>query len=304
MQSIFYGTGVALITPFYQNKIDFLSMKNLINIVISQGAKAIVVLATTGEGSTISVNERKEIITFCKSVISNRAKLIVGTGHNNFSCCVELTNQAKLLGADAVLVVTPYYNKTTQQGLVEFYSRLDKQNIPIIMYNVPARTGLNMEVETIKTIISKCKNIVGLKESTTDINRITKLMQVCKNKIAVYSGEDALNYVFYTLGGAGSISVTANSLCAQVENVFTLCKQQKFESALNIQNNLTKINQLMFCETNPVPIKQLLFDQGIISSPSVRLPLVELSKQNKQKIKKLADEISLKNLSSLNNSIN
>lgn len=144
MRSIFYGTGVALITPFYQNKIDFLSMKNLINIVISQGAKAIVVLATTGEGSTISVNERKEIITFCKSVISNRAKLIVGTGHNNFSCCVELTNQAKLLGADAVLVVTPYYNKTTQHGLVEFYSRLDKQNIPIIMYNVPARTGLNI----------------------------------------------------------------------------------------------------------------------------------------------------------------
>ena len=287
MKKLFEGVGVALVTPFKGGEIDFFSMHKLLTKCLNENAQAIVSLATTGEGTTISQTERKQIITFCKSVIKGKAKLIVGTGNNNFETCYHNTIEAKVLGADGALVVTPYYNKTTQKGLVEYYQKLSQIEFPIIMYNVPARTGLNLELDTIKQIIKTNKWVFGIKESTCDINRIIKLHQICKNKIAIYSGEDALNLIFYSLGGDGTISVTANAFCEDVQSVFETARQNDFETALKLQNNLQPTNEILFCETNPIPVKYMLKAMKLIESDEVRMPLVSLSNKNRQKIDKL-----------------
>lgn len=287
MKKIFDGVGIAIVTPFVNNKIDYDSLEKLIEKGISEGASAIIVLGTTGEGSTISQRERVGIIRFCREKIKPPVKMIVGTGNNNFEICFENTRRAKELGADGVLVVTPYYNKTTQRGIEQYYSDLSKLEIPIIMYNVPSRTGLNIDVSTVEKIINSNQYVYGLKESTADITRIMALSQVCKGKIALYSGEDDLNYIFYCLGGAGTISVTANAFCKEVDEIYRLAKQKDIERALSAHEKLSQINKMMFCETNPVPIKYFLKEMGLIASEEVRPPLIELEEENKEKIKNL-----------------
>lgn len=291
MKSLFMGIGVAIVTPIIGDEIDYVSLGNLIDKTIESGASAIVVLGTTGEGVSVSRDERISIIKFCKERINNRVKLIVGTGNNNFKICYENTMLAKELGADGALVVTPYYNKTTQIGLIRYYEVLSELQFPMIMYNVPSRTGLNIELDTIKEIIDSNQLVYGIKESTADINRIQKLCQICKDKIAVYSGEDALNYIFYCLGASGAISVTANALCQDVAFVFETVKKQNFLEALEMQSSLSEINEALFYETNPIPVKRLLYSMGLISSDKVRLPLVELSKKNRILIDEIANKI-------------
>lgn len=293
MKSIFEGCGVALVTPFKNKKIDFENLKKIINKDIDKGAKAIVVLATTGEGTTIGEKERKKIIKFCRELTFGRAKLIVGTGNNNFEVCKRYTKMAKELGADAALVVTPYYNKTTQNGLVKFYQNLAKLKFPMIVYNVPSRTGLMVELDTIEKIIETNKYVYGIKESTTDIVRISKLCEICKDKIAVYSGEDALNFVFYCLGGSGAVSVTANIFADKVQEVYDLTKQGKIDRALALQRDLYKVDDVLFCETNPVPVKYFMSLCKDMSE-DVRLPLVKLSQKNKSKVKRVFDLCSSK----------
>lgn len=286
MKSLFEGTGVAIVTPFKNNLVDYAGLNRVLNSVINKGAKAVIVLGTTGEGVSVSTEERKDIIAFSKSIINGRAKLIVGTGNNNFITCQENTIMAKELGADGALIVTPYYNKTTQNGLVEYYTQLAKIGLPIIMYNVPSRTGLNIEVDTIKKLLD-CDMIYGIKESTTDINRIIELAKVCKNKIALYSGEDALNYVFYCLGANGTISVTANVLADKVEKVYQAVKNNDLQKGLELQTELDEINQAMFLETNPIPVKNFMSHLNIIDS-EVRLPLVNAGDKTNSLLLKLA----------------
>lgn len=283
MKRIFYGSGVALVTPFKNGKIDFQSMGNMLENCIKEGTKAIVILATTGEGATVERDERRKVIEFCKEKIDGKAKMIVGTGNNNFSTCFSLTKEAKDMGADGALVVTPYYNKTTQAGLVKFYKELGKTKFPMIIYNVPSRTGLNVELDTVEKIIDANEFVYGIKESTCDINRIIKLHQICKDKIAIYSGEDELNYVFYCLGASGCISVTANAFPRHVQMLFEMVKERNMESARELQKHLSPINNILFCETNPIPIKYMLKEMGLIENDEVRLPLVKLSRKNKSK---------------------
>lgn len=289
MKSLFEGTGVAIVTPFRNGKVDYKSLGELINKDIVDGAKAIIVLGTTGEGVSVNSEERKEIIRYCKSAIKGRAKLIVGTGNNNFIMCQENTIMAKFLGADGVLIVTPYYNKTTQRGLVKYYERLAEIGIPIIMYNVPSRTGLNLEIDTVKELLDN-KMIYGLKESTCDINRIIELSSLCKDKIALYSGEDALNYVFYVLGANGCISVTANFLTDKVDAVFNYVQNGDFKKALQIQNELKDINQAMFIETNPIPVKNLMYHMDMIDD-EVRMPLVRAEDKTSSLLNRLAKRL-------------
>ena len=289
MKSLFEGCGVAIVTPFKNGHVDFASFYRLIEKDIKDGAKAIIVLGTTGEGSTISKEERDDIIKFAKKVINNRVKLIVGTGNNNFITCQENTLMAKENGVDGVLVVTPYYNKTTQNGLIEYYTQLSKIGIPIIMYNVPSRTGLNIEVETVKRLLD-IDMIYGIKESTCDINRIIKLSRVCENKIALYSGEDSLNYVFYCLGAEGCISVTANVVADKVQEVFDLCKRGDFEKARDKHALLAEMNDAMFVETNPIPVKTFLSNLSMINE-EVRMPLVNANDDTKSLIVKLAEKL-------------
>ena len=289
MKSLFEGTGVAIVTPFKCGEVDYRAFEKLIDKDIRQGVKAIVVLGTTGEGVAVSQEEREKIILFAKNVINNRAKLIVGTGNNNFETCKQNTIMAKNLGADGVLVVTPYYNKTTQKGLVEYYTQLSKIGIPIIMYNVPSRTGLNVDVETVEKLCD-CDMIYGLKESTCDINRIVALSKKCSEKIALYSGEDSLNFVFYCLGAQGSISVTANVMAKEVQKVFEEVQNGNIEKARQIQRELDEYNHALFVETNPIPIKTMMSYMGLIEK-DVRMPLVEAEDKTISLLVKLADRL-------------
>lgn len=284
MKSIFEGTAVALVTPFDKGEIDYGGVKTLIERNITLGAKALVILATTGEGSTISEKEREKFIKFCIKINANRAKIVVGTGNNNFEKCFDLTKQAKRLGADGALVVTPYYNKTTQKGLVEYYQKLAQLKFPMIMYNVPARTGLMLEIDTIKKILKTNDYIFGIKESTTDIERIKKLFKVCKGQIPVYSGEDGLNYLFYCLGGQGSISVTANVYPDLVQEIYLNAKKGNYCDALELQEKLDVVNEALFYETNPIPVKYYMSLMGLIKS-EVRMPLTTLTSKNEKRIK-------------------
>lgn len=286
MKELFQGTGVALVTPFNEERIDYRATRNLIERDIKLGAKALIILATTGEGCTISDREREKFIRFCIKENCGRAKIIVGTGNNNFSKCFDLTLQASRLGADGVLVVTPYYNKTTQKGLIEFYDKLSRVKIPMILYNVPSRTGLNIELDTLEKIIDSNEYVWGIKESTTDIARIKNLCYMCKDKIAVYSGEDGLNYLFYCLGASGCVSVTANAYPDRVEEIFNHVKSNNFSLALSCQERLDKINDAMFYETNPIPIKYYLSLMGLTTSKT-RMPLTSLTEINKKRINSL-----------------
>ncbi len=293
MKRLFEGTGIAIATPFRNNKVDFPSLKNLIERGINEGASAIIVLGTTGEGSTVTTKERTEILAFCRKIIPQEVKMIVGTGNNNFNLALQNTMLAKQAGADGVLVVTPYYNKTTQTGLVEYYKRLATLKIPIIMYNVPTRTGLNIDLATVEKIIAQNQYVWGIKEATADITRIMSLCKICRDKIAVYSGEDDLNFLFYCLGGDGTISVTANAFCKEVDAIYRLVKQEKLQEALAQHEKLSPVNKMMFCETNPIPVKYFLKEMKVIESEEVRMPLVELSPQNKIAIDKMLDAIEI-----------
>ena len=289
MKSLFEGTAVAIVTPFKNGKVDFDAFEKIINSDIEKGVKAIVVLGTTGEGVSVTLEEREKIIKFARAVIGGRVKLIVGTGHNNFVSCQENTIMAKSSGAAGVLVVTPYYNKTTQDGLVEYYSQLCEIGIPIIMYNVPSRTGLNIDIKTVEKLLN-LKMIYGLKESSCDINRIIELSRICKDKIALYSGEDALNYVFYCLGAQGCVSVTANVVADKVESVYQAVKSGDYVKGLSIQNELHDINMAMFVETNPIPVKAFMEKLDLIDS-EVRMPLVKSNNTTQSLLTRLVQKL-------------
>lgn len=321
MKCLFEGCGVALATPFINNKVDYISLKKLIEHCIAGNVDAIIVLGTTGEASTISFKERAKIIKLAKKIIQNNScneskkcknmpksnefkdkitknknkpiKLIVGTGSNNLTICEKLTDQAKQLGADGVLIVTPYYNKTTQEGIIKFYDQLAKKQIPIIMYNVPSRTGLNIEIDTMKKIVDHNPMIYGIKESNPNIDHIIALHKSCKNKIAIYSGEDHLNYIFYCLGASGTISVTANIIPDVVKNLYQLTNKNQIEEAKKLYFNIMEINKSLFLETNPIPIKYALKRLDIIKSDEVRPPLTTTSSATKKAITTAINNIIL-----------
>lgn len=293
MKKIFEGVGVAIVTPFINGKVDFDSLGRLIDKCIRGGADAIIALGTTGEGSTIDLSERRKIIQYCKEKICRRAKLIIGTGNNNFKTALKYTKMAKDLGADGALVVTPYYNKTTQDGLIKYYELLSNLEFPIIMYNVPSRTGMNIELDTINKIINSNPYVFGIKESTSDIGRIMNLHKICKDKIAIYSGEDNLNHIFYYLGSSGCISVTANILTREVKDIYRFSTLHDNYHANELQNSIQNINEALFIETNPIPIKNLLHKKNIIKSPEVRLPLITMSNKNQEIIDSISTNLDL-----------
>ncbi len=280
MKSIFRGVCPALVTPFKNNDIDIESLKVLIQKQLNENADAICILGTTGEASTITDSERKKIITTTIKCVDKKCKVIVGCGTNDFEKTKRYILQAKKLGANAALVVTPYYNKTTQNGLYNYYQKLCEIGLPIIAYNVPSRTGMNIDFVTLKKL-SKLKNIFGIKESSSDINRIINVCKICSGKMPVYSGEDNLNYIFYMLGASGCISVTANLYCKKVKEIFDLVSKQKIKKAVKLQFNLDRVNESLFLETNPIPIKALLAEKGYIKN-ELRLPLEKMSKGSKK----------------------
>ncbi len=274
--SIFTGSAVALITPFHDGTIDYTALTRLIELQIAAGSDAIVALGTTGEAATMMEDEREEVIRFVVERVSNRIPVIVGTGSNNTENAIQKSRFAEAVGADGLLIVTPFYNKTTQEGLLAHYSSIAEQvRLPIIIYNVPSRTGLNIKPETVAKLVRSCENIVGIKEASGDISQITKLAAICP-ECDIYSGNDDQVVPVLSIGGKGVISTIAN---IHPEAMHMMCKAYfdgDVEEARRLQLALLPLQQAAFCEVNPIPIKTMM---GLLKlcDPEVRLPLVKPS---------------------------
>ena len=274
--SLFTGSAVALITPFHDGSVDFTALTRLIELQIAAGSDAIVALGTTGEAATLMEDEREEVIRFVVERVSNRIPVIVGTGSNNTEDAIRKSRFAEAVGADGLLIVTPFYNKTTQEGLLAHYSSIAEQvRLPIIIYNVPSRTGLNIKPDTVNKLVRSCENIVGIKEASGDISQITKLAAICP-ECDIYSGNDDQVVPILSIGGKGVISPIAN---IHPEAMHMMCKAYfdgDVEEARRLQLALLPLQEAAFCEVNPIPIKTMM---GLLKlcDPEVRLPLVKPS---------------------------
>ena len=284
---IFQGSAVALVTPFNsKNEVNFYELHKLIEFQIASGTKALVILGTTGESSVISADERTKIIRFCVKLVNKRIPVIIGTGSNSTETAINQTKEAEILGADGALIVTPYYNKTSQDGLYLHYKSIAKETkLPIIIYNVPSRTGMTISPETVKKL-SKIKNIVGIKDSSGNFNETTKLFSILPKNFAIYSGDDNLTYPMMCLGAKGVISVTANAYPNLVSTMCDSLLNRDYTNALRLHKHLYNISTGLFLDVNPICIKYYLnLLNRNVGSP--RPPLTQPSKTVKQKLERL-----------------
>ena len=287
---IFQGCGTAIVTPFTEDGVNFDEFKRLIEFQIENEVDAIIVCGTTGEASTMTTEEKKETIKFAIDVVANRAKVIVGTGSNCTKTAIEMSKFAEEAGADGILVVTPYYNKTTQQGLIAHYTEIAKAvKLPIIMYSVPGRTGVNILPETCKEL-SKIENIVAIKEASGNISQVAKIASLCGDDLAIYSGNDDQIIPVLSLGGKGVISVLSNVMPKYTHDMTQKYFEGNVEEATKMQLDVIDLTDALFVEVNPIPVKHALnlmgFDFG-----KPRLPLIEMSEKNK----KLMEEVMKRN---------
>lgn len=278
--NLFRGSGVALVTPFNNAGVDFVQLENLLNWHIQSGTDAIIVCGTTGEPSTMTEDEKKSVIKFAVEKVDKRIPVIAGTGGNNTSEAIEMSRFAQSCGVDGLLVVTPYYNKTTQKGLITHYTAIaDSVNIPIILYNVPGRTGLNMLPSTVAEL-KKHPNIQAIKEASGDISQIAEIAKLCDENFVLYSGNDDQIVPVLSLGGMGVISVVANILPEMTHNMVISFLEGDVKASRDLQLNMLGLVNSLFIETNPVPVKTALNLMGL-KAGELRLPLVEMEDKNK-----------------------
>ena len=292
MKTIFKGCGTAIATPFTENGVNFEEFGKLIENQIENNIDAIIICGTTGESSTMTETEKKETIKFAINKINKRTKVIIGTGSNNTKSAVEMSKFAEEAGADAVLVVTPYYNKTTQKGLIAHYTEIAKSiTIPIIMYSVPSRTGVNILPETCKEL-SKIENIVAIKEASGNISQVAKIAALCGDNLDIYSGNDDQIIPILSLGGKGVISVLSNIMPKYTHEMTQKYFEGKQEEATKMQLDVIDLIDELFREVNPIPVKYALNLMGY-NYGKPRLPLIELSDENKEKLKKVMQKHQL-----------
>lgn len=289
-KTIFKGVGTALITPFTNNKIDYSALDLLINKQLDSHIDAIIILGTTGEPCTISMKEREEIIKFTINKCNDKCKVIVGCGGNDTKQAIKFYKQAQRLKADGALIVTPYYNKCTQDGIVEHYKSISNNgSLPIIIYNVPSRTGVNILPETYERLV-KVPNICGIKEASGNISQVLEIFRKVGDKLDLYSGEDSLNHIFKMLGGTGTISVLSNVLPKQTKQVLDLIDKKCFNEANKLAFDLLPLINALFIEVNPIPIKAALNYLGLCKN-ELRLPLTPISASNYKKLKIELDKV-------------
>lgn len=282
---IFRGTATALITPFTKDdKVDVKALCEIVERQIASGVDALVALGTTGEPATLSEEEKKQVIEVCIKQTRGRVPVIVGAGSNSTRHAIETCRMAQNLGADGLLVVTPYYNKCTQEGLVEHYCAIaDSTSLPIICYNVSSRTGVNMLPETFARIATQ-KNVVGIKEASGNMEQIEKCLALCPGK--VISGDDALTLPIMAMGGLGVISVASNVCPKYVSDMTHYALDGEWERARKMQLALLPLISALFCEVNPIPIKKAMEIKGYCTS-KLRLPLTSLTQNNAEKLAKI-----------------
>lgn len=285
-KEIFKGVGTAIATPFDTNGVNLEAFGKLLEDQIASGVHAVIVLGTTGESATMTEDERNSLIKYAIDKGAKRIKVIVGTGSNNTMSAIKMSKAAEEFGADGLLIVTPYYNKATQEGLVAHYKAIaDCVNIPIILYNVPSRTGVNILPETCLEL-SKIENIVGIKEASGNISQVAKIASLCGDDFAIYSGNDDQVIPILSLGGKGVISVLSNVMPDYMVKMLDSFWSGDFKKAKDMQVSAMDMIDALFCEVNPIPVKYVLNEMGYdFGKP--RLPLTELSLKNKDKVDKV-----------------
>ena len=285
---MFKGSNVALITPFKDNELDEENYIKLINFHIENGTNGLVPAGTTGESPTLNHNEHQKVIEICIKESGGKIPVIAGTGSNSTEEAVSLTKHAEKAGANGVLVVTPYYNKPTQEGLYQHYKAInDNTNLPIIIYNIPSRCVIDMSVDTMAKLF-ELKNIAGVKDATGDLNRLDQTIQKLGNEFIQLTGEDGLAFEFNKRGGVGIISVTANiapKLCSQMQMLSKSKNNEDLKKAEEIDRNLQPLHKALFIESNPAPVKYAAKVLGLCSD-EIRLPLVNIQKKTEEQVDK------------------
>lgn len=283
---MFKGSTVALVTPFKDGRVDEIKLKELIEFHIKSGTTAILPCGTTGESPTLSHDEHKQVIELCIQASGGRIPVMAGTGSNSTAEAIALTHHASKLGADAALIVTPYYNKPTQKGIFLHFSEIaNSVDIPIILYNIAGRTATNIETATVVKLAQECKNIIGVKEASGSMDQMQSVRHQCPEDFLLLSGDDALTLPLLSIGGDGVVSVVANFIPGEVLKLINYFNEGKIKEAQALHYKLLPLIKSMFLETNPIPVKKTMELLGFCSG-SLRLPMCELSDENTQKLRK------------------
>jgi len=292
-KTVFTGSGVAIITPFNENGIDFESFGKLVDFHLENSTDAIIVCGTTGEAATMPDNEHLSAIEFVVKRVNKRIPVIAGTGSNDTVHGVKLSKEAERLGADALLVVTPYYNKANKQGLVNHFKMIaDSVQIPVILYNVPSRTGMNIALDVLEEL-KDIDNIVGIKEASGNMSYVMELAAKQRTTYDIYSGNDDIIVPIMSIGGKGVISVLANVLPKETHDICDLYLNGKTEESRRLQFKLLNLINTLFCEVNPIPVKTALNLMGM-NAGILRLPLYEMDEANKNKLINALKENNIK----------
>ena len=292
--AIFTGAGVALVTPFHEDgAVNYEKLSELIEEQIQKGTDALIICGTTGEASTLSHEEHLDVIAHAVKVVNKRIPVVAGTGSNCTETAVYLSQQAEKSGADALLIVTPYYNKATQKGLIDHYTMVaESVSLPIIMYNVPGRTGCNILPETAVALAKNVKNIVGIKEASGNLSQVARLMALADGCIDLYSGNDDQIVPILSLGGKGVISVLSNVAPAQTHEICARYFDGDVDGSRKMQLEVIPLTDALFCEVNPIPVKEAMNLLGWQAGP-VRRPLSPMEPGNKERLKKAMKEYGL-----------
>jgi len=288
------GAMVALVTPFRDDRIDRPAVKKLVDYMIENGIDAIIPCGTTGESATLSHQEHDEMIEITLELVAGRVPVIAGTGSNSTKEAIRLTRHAAQAGAQAALLITPYYNRPTQEGLYRHFRAISEaSDLPLIPYNVPARTGVNLLPPTVARL-AELKNIIGIKEASGSLPQAMEIIALCPQNFLLLSGEDLLNLPLYAIGARGTISVIANVAPQLVSGLYDAFAAGKLQEANFLNRNLFDLNRILFVETNPIPVKAALAMMGMIG-PEIRLPLTEPAPENKSKIRNVLKDLGLIN---------
>lgn len=292
MSEIFRGVATALVTPMNENGVDYENFRKLIEWQIEQGINALVIAGTTGEGSTLTDEEHREVMRFSVEVANKRVPIIAGTGSNDTAYAISLSKYAEEVGSDALLLVTPYYNKATQKGLIESFKAVaDVVNIPCILYNVPSRTGCNLSPASC-AVLAEHPNIVAIKEASSNISQIAEIAALTKGKLDIYSGNDDQIVPLMSLGGKGVISVVSNILPKKTVEMCDKFFAGDLEGARDIQLDMLPLINSLFCEVNAIPVRSAVAAMGF-GENYLRLPLTQMEKGNEEKMFALMREQGL-----------
>jgi len=290
---MFKGSIIAIVTPFKNGKVDEKKLRELIEFYIKNGTSGVVPCGTTGESATLSFEEHDKVIEITIEQVKKRIPVIAGTGSNSTEEAIMLTKHAARAGADASLQVSPYYNRPTQRGLYEHFKAIaDAVEIPIILYNIASRTGVNIEPETIARLAVDCKNIIGVKEASGSLDQMSRIKQLCPANFDLISGDDSLTLPVLSLGGTGIISVAANIVPKEMADLVSEYQKGNIKKAQELHYRLLPLIKALFLETNPIPLKTAMGLLGMCE-PDLRLPLCPMSPENLEKLKKALKEYGL-----------